>query len=75
MEAKSLEVREATVLDYRWQLSNHLLPFFHAHRLPDITVAEVDRYRECRGERESPLAHGAPPRQLAPAANCFSSAG
>jgi integrase len=45
MAAKSREVREATVLDYRWQLSNHLLPFFHAHRLADITVAEVDRYR------------------------------
>jgi integrase len=46
MAAKRREVREATVLDYGWQLSNHLLPFFHAHRLPDITVAEVDRYRE-----------------------------
>jgi integrase len=46
MEAKSREVRGATVLDYRWQLSNHLLPFFHAHQLSDITVAEVDRYRE-----------------------------
>jgi integrase len=46
MAAKSREAREATVLDYRWQLSNHLLPFFHAHRLVDITVAEVDRYRE-----------------------------
>src|SRR5690348_207883 len=46
MAAKSREVREATVLDYSWQLSNHLLPFFHAHRLGDITVAEVDRYRE-----------------------------
>jgi hypothetical protein len=28
MAAKEREVREATVLDYRWQLSNHLLPFF-----------------------------------------------
>jgi integrase len=46
MAAKSRDVREATVLDYRWQLSNHLLPFFHAHRLADVTVAEVDRYRE-----------------------------
>jgi integrase len=46
MAAKEREVREATVLDYRWQLSNHLLPFFHRHRLADITVAEVDRYRE-----------------------------
>ena len=38
-------LRPNTVLDYRWQLSYHLLPFFHAHRLSEITVAEVDRYR------------------------------
>jgi integrase len=38
-------LRPSTVLDYRWQLSNHLLPFFHAHRLSQISVAEVDRYR------------------------------
>ena len=46
MAAKRAEVREATVLDYTWQLCNHLLPFVHAHRLGQITVAEVDRYRE-----------------------------
>jgi hypothetical protein len=38
--------RESSIADYSWQLSNHLLPFFHAHRLPQITVAEVDWYRE-----------------------------
>ena len=46
MAAKQREIRETTALDYRWQLSNHLLPFFHAHPLADISVAEVDRYRE-----------------------------
>ena len=39
------ELRPATLADYRWQLSLHLLPFFHAHRLSEITIAEVDRYR------------------------------
>jgi len=38
-------LRPNTALDYRWQLSSHLLPFFHTHRLSQITVAEIDRYR------------------------------
>lgn len=38
-------LRTNTVLDYRWQLTHHLLPFFKDHRLSQITVAEVDRYR------------------------------
>ena len=38
--------RENTRLDYEWQLRVHLLPFFKDHRLSQITVAEVDRYRE-----------------------------
>ena len=37
----------------RWQLCNHLLPFFHRHRLPQITVAEVDRYREFKVRERS----------------------
>jgi integrase len=39
------ELRGNTVLDYTWQICNHLLPFFHRHALSQITVAEVDRYR------------------------------
>jgi integrase len=46
LEARRGELRATSIADYSWQLSNHLLPFFHAHRLPQITVAEVDRYRE-----------------------------
>ena len=46
IDARRRELREATILDYSWQLSNHLLPFFHKHQLSQITVAEVDRYRE-----------------------------
>jgi integrase len=34
--------------DYEWQLSSHLLPFFQRHRLSQITIAEVDRYRSLK---------------------------
>jgi integrase len=44
-EASKGEWREATRLDYLWQLEMHLLPFFKDHRLSQITVAEVDRFR------------------------------
>ena len=44
--ARAGELRATTIADYTWQLSAHLLPFFHRHRLSQITVAEVDRYRE-----------------------------
>lgn len=37
-----------TRLDYRWQLTDHLLPFFDQHRLSQITIAEVDRYRAAK---------------------------
>jgi hypothetical protein len=37
---------ENTLQDYTWQLCNHLLPFFAQHRLTEITIAEVDRYRQ-----------------------------
>jgi integrase len=32
----------------RWRLTHVLLPFFQHHRLTDITVAEVDRYRAAK---------------------------
>jgi len=40
--------RESTRLDYRWQLAHHLLPFFARHKLSEITVQEVDRYRQAK---------------------------
>jgi Phage integrase, N-terminal SAM-like domain len=43
--ARQAEVAPRTVDDYRWALSNHFLPFFAKHRLSEITIAEVDRYR------------------------------
>jgi integrase len=47
-EAIRDELRPNTVLDYEWQLRVHLLPFFKNHRLAQITVSEVDRYREAK---------------------------
>lgn len=44
-EASKGEWRESTRLDYEWQLSHHLLPFFKRHTISQITIAEVDRYR------------------------------
>jgi hypothetical protein len=48
LETHRREWRENTVLDYTWQLSCHLLPFFQRHTLRQITIAEVDRYRETK---------------------------
>jgi integrase len=39
------ELRPRTQRDYRWRLEWHLLPFFGAHRLRQITIAEVDRFK------------------------------
>jgi integrase len=47
-EATKGEWRPKTVRDYEWQLTNHLLPFFKNHHLSQITVAEVDRYRQAK---------------------------
>ena len=41
-------LKENTLAEYGWELSNHLLPFFALHRLQDITIAEVDRYRQSK---------------------------
>ena len=47
-EAKRLELRENTRLDYEWRLTVHLLPHFQHHRITEITVQEVDRYRQAK---------------------------
>ena len=46
LDRRRLEIRPATYQAYRNELTCHLLPFFAGHELPQITVAEVDRYRE-----------------------------
>src|SRR4051795_2188042 len=45
-EAKKLEVRPTTRAAYENEITLHLLPFFAKHRLTEITVQEVDRYRQ-----------------------------
>jgi integrase len=47
-DAHHRELRPTTQADYRWRLENHLLPFFARHRLFEITVEEVDRYRHAK---------------------------
>jgi len=44
-EASRYEWQPNTACDYEWQLRGHLLPFFENHRLSQISIAEVDRYR------------------------------
>lgn len=48
---------EATRLNYKWQLTHHLLPYFKDHPLRQITVAAVDAYREAK-QREGRLSPG-----------------
>jgi hypothetical protein len=43
---KRFEIEPTTASNYRNELTNHLLPFFAEHRIPEITFAEVDRYRQ-----------------------------
>jgi hypothetical protein len=45
---KELEVEKNTANHYRNDLTNHLLPFFKEHHLSQITVGEVDRYRQTK---------------------------
>jgi integrase len=64
-EATKGEWRPKTRLDYEWQLSHHLLPFFGGHHLSQITIAEVDRYRQTKvSEAESVRAAAAAGRPL-----------
>jgi hypothetical protein len=63
-ERKRLEIDENTQLDYRWQLTHHLLPFFQDHTLEAITAQEIDRYRQQQVRRREPAAAGSPPRGL-----------
>ena len=45
LDSLRVELRPRTIANYQWALSYHLLPFFANHRLGDITIAEVDRYK------------------------------
>jgi len=46
--AKQLEIEKNTASSYGNDLTSHLLPFFKDHRISEITVAEVDRYRQSK---------------------------
>ncbi|HEY0316889.1 MAG TPA: site-specific integrase [Solirubrobacterales bacterium] len=48
--------KERTRVDYRWRLTDHLLPYFAKHRLSAITVEEVDRYRHGKVRESKTLA-------------------
>jgi integrase len=50
--------RPRTVRDYCWALELHLLPHFARHRLDEITIEEVDRYKAAK-LREGRLAPNA----------------
>jgi integrase len=55
--ARLEELRPRTAEDYEWALRCHLLPFFARHRLSEITIREVDRYRTTK-LREGALSAG-----------------
>ena len=46
--AKRPEIEKNTASRYGNDLTNHLLLFFKDHRVSEITVAEVDRYRQSK---------------------------
>jgi hypothetical protein len=48
LEQNEASWRPKTGKDYEWKLSHHLLPFFKEHRLSQISIAEVDRYRAAK---------------------------
>jgi integrase len=55
LAARRPEVKARTVEHLTWALSCHLLPFFQHHRLGEITVSEVKRYRLAKlAERDDP---------------------
>jgi len=56
---KELEVEPNTANHYRNDLTNHLLPFFKDHHLSQITVAEVDRYRQHKVREAAEIAAAA----------------
>ena len=46
LASREPELRPRTAEIYRWELAYHLLPFFHVHRLSQIAIKEIDRYRQ-----------------------------
>jgi integrase len=44
-----------TLADLKWSLSNHLLPFFADHRLAEISVQEIDRYKVAKAKERQAI--------------------
>jgi integrase len=40
------ELKPNTIAAYEYEITHHLLPFFAEHRPSQISIAEVDRYRQ-----------------------------
>ena len=55
LAAREPELAPKTLKDYRWALSDHLLPHFAKYRLSEITAEEVDRYKVAKA-REARIA-------------------
>ncbi|HTQ67798.1 MAG TPA: tyrosine-type recombinase/integrase [Solirubrobacteraceae bacterium] len=53
--AKRVEVRPNTARSYSNDLTNHLLPFFKDHQVSQITIQEVDRYRQAKVREASEI--------------------
>lgn len=65
------ELRDSTAETYLWHLRDHLLPYFKDHLLSQITIAEVDRFRQFKlVERERVrAAHAGGETRLRPLSN------
>lgn len=57
--AKQPELAANTARSYRNDLTKHLLPFFAEHKLSQITISEVDRYRQEKVHEATQLAAAA----------------
>ena len=70
-DAKRPEWRDSTAETYLWHLRDHVLPYFRHHRLSDITIAEVDRFKQYKlAERERiAKAHAKGETRLRPLSN------
>jgi integrase len=64
LDARRYELSPRTVEDYQWALTCHLLEHFAGHRLSEITIETVDRYRQAkvreRGMRRAAIDAGRP---------------
>ncbi len=54
------ELKPNTVAAYEYEITYHLLPFFAEHKLSEITVAEVDRYRHFKVRERAARGRGEP---------------